>query len=205
MTAKLTSPLEKFRKDVIHENSPRQRFVVLREDGSEELKKDILGSYKNPKVRLTAKPYVKFEEEEGVGSGPAREFLLCAMKIVEKRLEKHGKPVMFFEGEDDHKIPIHDHTLRCTGAFLAIGRIIGHSVLHCGPYLYGVSQAILHYWKFAAAGDVDDLSIESLPINLNVLKRIIPDFEIRQLITQVINLTLTKNILFPVAVKKMYC
>ena len=34
---------------------------MSREDGMEELKKDILGCYKNPKVRLTVKPVVKFE------------------------------------------------------------------------------------------------------------------------------------------------
>ena len=147
----------------------------------EELKKDILGCYKNPKVRLTAKPLVKFEGEEGLGSGPVREFLLCAIKIVEDGIEKYGKPLVFFEGEDNHKIPIHDHALRCTGAFLAIGRIIGHSILHSGPFVYGVSHAVLQYWVLTAKGEVDDLSLESLALSL----KDIPDVELREYIMQV--------------------
>ena len=38
-TAQLASPLEKFRKDIANENFPRQKFVVSRGDGTEELKK----------------------------------------------------------------------------------------------------------------------------------------------------------------------
>ena len=178
---KYKSGLEQFREEMIDESLPRQRFIVSREDGMEELKKDILGCYKNPKVRLTAKPLVKFEGEEGLGSGPVREFLLCAIKIVEDGIEKYGKPLVFFEGEDNHKIPIHDHALRCTGAFLAIGRIIGHSILHSGPFVYGVSHAVLQYWVLTAKGEVDDLSLESLALSL----KDIPDVELREYIMQV--------------------
>ena len=66
------SELEQFRESTIDESLTRQRFTVSREDGMDELKKDILGCYKNPRVKLTAKPRVKFEGEEGVGSGPIR-------------------------------------------------------------------------------------------------------------------------------------
>ena len=60
---------------------------------------------------------VRFEGEGGLGSGPIREFLLCAMKIVQDDIGKEGKPVIFFEGQDDHKVPVYDQLLRCTGAF----------------------------------------------------------------------------------------
>ncbi len=102
-----TLTLEDFRRDNVDESLSRQRFTVSREDRLEELKKDILGCYKSPQVKLRAKLRVKFEGEEGVGSGPIREFLLCAMKIVEDGVEKCGKPFLFFEGEEDHKVPIH--------------------------------------------------------------------------------------------------
>ena len=114
----------------MNESLSRQRFTVSREDGLEELQKDILGCYKSRQLKLKAKFCVKFEGEEGVGSGPVREFLLCAIKIVEDGIEKSGKPFLFFEGEENHKVPIHDYVLRCTGAFRAMGQIMGHSVLH---------------------------------------------------------------------------
>ena len=128
--------LRDFRQQNVDESLPRQRFTVTREDGMDELKKDILGCYKNPMVRLKAKPRIKFDGEEGVESGPVREFFLYALKIAEDGIEKQGKPFLFFVGEDNHKVPIHDHALRCTGAFAALGRIIGDSVLHEGPVLY---------------------------------------------------------------------
>ena len=132
------------------ETSSRQRFMVSREDGLEEIKKDILGCYKNPCIKLRAKPRVIFEGESGVGSSPVREFLLCSMKIVEDGIEKEGKPLLFFEGEEDYKVPVHNHALRCTGAFKAIGRIVGHSILHEGPVVY--------IWAFKSSGTVPEIN-----------------------------------------------
>ena len=166
---------------MIDEDLTRQRFTVSREDGWEELKKDILCCYKNPQVKLTAKPRVKFEGEAGVGSGPIREFLLSSMKLVEDGIEKEGKALLFFEGQENHKIPVHDQALRCTGAFRAIGRIIGHSLLHGGPVLYGLSPAVMGYWVLTANGKDDDLMLESLPLSLND----IPDIDLRNYLTEV--------------------
>ncbi len=64
----------------------------------EELKRDILGYYKDKTCKLTAKPRVRFEGKEGVGSGPVREFFLCSMKIVNEGIGGTGKPIIFFEG-----------------------------------------------------------------------------------------------------------
>ena len=110
--------LEGFRIKTIHEDLTRQRFTVSRKDGWEELKKDILCCCKNRQVKLTEKPKVKFEGEAGMGSGPIRELLLFSMKLVEDGIEKEGKPLLFFEGEENHKIPVHYQALRRTGAFL---------------------------------------------------------------------------------------
>lgn len=57
----------------------RQLFLVSRIKGIEELKQDVLVAYKS-KANLKARPRVRFEEEEGAGSGPVREFFLTAMK-----------------------------------------------------------------------------------------------------------------------------
>ncbi|CAB4004248.1 Hypothetical predicted protein, partial [Paramuricea clavata] len=83
------------------------------------------------------------------------------VKIIEEGIEKAGKPLMFLEGEDDHKVPIHDKALRCTVAFKAIGRIIGHSVLHGGPVVYGLSPAVVEYWRLSDIGSVDVLALTS--------------------------------------------
>ena len=175
--------IEQYHQEIVDESAPRQKFTVSREEGHEELKKDFLGCYKNPRVNLKANLKVKFEGEEGVGSGPIREFLLCAMKIVEEGINTGKKPVMFFEGEDDYKLPVHDHVLRCTGAFKAVGRIIGHSMLHQGPLVYGLSPAVLEYWRSTANGNDDiDTSLENLPLSIED----IPDMDLRDCILQMI-------------------
>ena len=139
-----------------------------------------MSCYKNNQCRLRAIPRVRFEGEEGLGSGPIREFLMCAMNIVQEGIDRDGKPLTFFEGEE-HKLPIHEQTLRCTGAFRATGRIIGHSCLHGGRLRYGLSPAVKHYW--ASTGSVicknEDISLETLPITL-------ADIHLRSYISQVI-------------------
>ncbi|KAK3751920.1 hypothetical protein QZH41_007937 [Actinostola sp. cb2023] len=104
---------------------------------------------KNAQLRvrnLKARLRVRFEDEEGAGSGPVREFLSCALKTIDEGISTTSKPIIFFEGQKDHRLPMQDQALRLTGAFKAIGRIIGHCALHNGPSLHGISPAVLHYW-----------------------------------------------------------
>ena len=133
--SKIASPLqslEVYRQEILSESVPRQLFSVCRMDGEEELKLDIFGNYKDKKKNFRAEPRVRFENEVGVGSGPVREFLLSAMRIVDEGLGSSGaatKPIIFFEGEKNHRIPIHDQSLRLMGSYQAVGRIIGHCAL----------------------------------------------------------------------------
>ena len=56
---------------------------VSRMEGSEALKGGIFVYYKDRKTKFRAHSRVRFEGEEGVVSGPVREFLLNAMKIAD--------------------------------------------------------------------------------------------------------------------------
>lgn len=170
--------LLEYQKLVINEEQPKQRFCVCRVDGISELRTDIMGIYKKPDLKLTANPKVRFEEEDAVGSGPIREFLVSAITVIAEgipSLSGRSKPIIFFEGEKDHLIPIHDRTLRLSGAFKAAGRIIGHSILHGGPGLHGISPAIKHLLATSTESD------EPVPIVLED----VPDMELRHLINQV--------------------
>ena len=156
---------------------PKERIFLCRLDGVNEMKREIMGIYKNPKTNLNRAPKVRFEEEDGVGSGPVREFLNNVIKIIEEGIpSSSGKPLMFLEGESDHRLPIHDQSLRLTGAFKAVGRMISHSVLHGGPFLYGLSPAVKHYLSIEA----NDKQLSS-----SLAIKDIPDIELRQLISEV--------------------
>ena len=64
-------------------NSPREPFYVSRLDGNEETKRDILGLYKDPRKNLKARPKVRFEGEEGVGTcSPVVFLLICKRHLT---------------------------------------------------------------------------------------------------------------------------
>lgn len=84
---------------------------------------------------MKARPRVRFEDKEGAGSGPVREF--PSTKIADKGISNTFKHVIYFKGEKDHRLPLHDQSLRIKGAFKAIGRIIGHCGPHDGRALHG--------------------------------------------------------------------
>lgn len=122
-----------YQKQTINEDLPKQRFNVCRVDGKGELNRDIISIYKKPDLKLRAIPKVRFEEEDAVGSGPVREFLVLAVQVADEGIPStsgKSKPLLFFEGQPDHRLPIHDQSLRLTGTFKALRRIIGHSILH---------------------------------------------------------------------------
>ena len=102
-----TDALKTFQSTNMQEDARRENFYVSRFEGSEELKRDILSSYKNPRKNLRASMKVRFDGEEGVGSGTVREFFETAMKIPQEGIGGTGKPIIYLEGEEDHLLPVH--------------------------------------------------------------------------------------------------
>ena len=94
--------LKDFQMKNVRENTPRENVYISRLEGSEELKRDILGLYKDPRKNLRAPIKVRFDGEEGVGAGPVRQFFESAMKIPMEGMSSTGRPVVYFEGEKDH-------------------------------------------------------------------------------------------------------
>ncbi len=56
----------------------------------------------------------------------------------------NGNGSALFEGQADHLIPSTSQVLLQSDLFVMAGRILGHSFLHGGPSLAGVSPAIVH-------------------------------------------------------------
>ena len=131
-------------------------------------------------MKLCAIPKVRFEEEDGVGNGPIREFFVLAVQVADEGIPStsgRSKPLLFFEGQPDHRLPVHDQSLRLTGTFKALGRRIGHSILHGGPGLYGLSPAIKHVLSS------DEESEEPPPLVLED----IADIDLRQMIYNLVS------------------
>lgn len=51
---------------------------------------------------------------------------------------------LLFEGQPDHLIPSTSQVLVQNEMFVVAGRMIGHSFLHGGPRLNGISPAVVH-------------------------------------------------------------
>jgi hypothetical protein len=115
LTMDINELISQFKEKAIDESVPCQLFTVCRSDGIEEMKGDILSYYKNPQTNLLARMRIRFEGEEGLGAGPVREFLHHAVKLVEDGIGSSNKPIIYFEGQVDHKIPIHSPAVRQTG------------------------------------------------------------------------------------------
>lgn len=76
-----------------------------------------MGIYKNPNTNFKVTLKIRFEEEEGVGSGPLREYFVETIRGLDEGIPSStGKPLLFLEGQSDHHIPTHYHSLRLTGA-----------------------------------------------------------------------------------------
>ena len=57
-----------------------------------------------------------------------------------------------------------------TGSFKAIGRIIGHCIIHGGPGLYSISNAVKDYWAKGDSGDPPHIVLEDISdIDLRVM------------------------------------
>ena len=132
---------------------------------------DVLAIYKAPNSKLLSPFSVKFENETSVGGGPVREFFSLLMSMIMNGflLEGENKPLtLVFEGEADHKVPVANSLLRSIGFYKSIGRMIGHSFLHGGPPVFGLSSAVIDY--------LIDVNKESLP-TFEVAD--IPDIDLR--------------------------
>ena len=106
------------------------------------------------------------------------------MTILEEGIDDPAtsKVTLFFEGKKDHRIPVHNLFLRDveTGMFKTLGRILGHSLLHGGPGMYGISPAVKEY----LASDVHSIDIQTLLVTIEDL----PDIDLRNVLLEVLEI-----------------
>ncbi|XP_065150553.1 G2/M phase-specific E3 ubiquitin-protein ligase-like isoform X1 [Paramisgurnus dabryanus] len=71
--------------------------------------------------------------------------------------ENCGKK-LFFNGQEDHLVPSTSRLLLDSDLFRVIGRMIGHSFLHGGPFLTGLSQSLFNL----LIGQKDEVAVVEL-------------------------------------------
>ncbi|XP_039890158.1 uncharacterized protein LOC120735050 [Simochromis diagramma] len=107
----------------------------------------LISFYKRPNVEWARPLECRLEGDTAIGQGVIRFFLsTCMEKLMSGFCINfaNSNVTPLFEGEPGHYIPSASHFLVESDMFLMAGRMVGHSFLHGGPCLSGLSPAVVH-------------------------------------------------------------
>ncbi|XP_073805177.1 uncharacterized protein [Danio rerio] len=120
--------------------------IDIREDMKDQ-EGAIINFYKVPKIDWARPLQCRLEGDIATGDCVQRHFFSMVMHKLQNGFlfnVGNGNGTALFEGQADHLIPSTSQVLLQSDLFVMAGRIIGHSFLHGGPSLAGVSPAITH-------------------------------------------------------------
>lgn len=131
----------------VHEmENPLLLTMDVRQSVSEQ-DKALISFYKRPNVEWARPLECRLEGDTAIGQGVLRFFLsTCMEKLVSGFCINfaNSNVTPLFEGEPGHYVPSASHFLVESDMFLMAGRMVGHSFLHGGPCLSGLSPAVIH-------------------------------------------------------------
>ncbi|XP_059195012.1 G2/M phase-specific E3 ubiquitin-protein ligase-like [Centropristis striata] len=107
----------------------------------------LISFYKQPNVEWGRPLNCRLEGDTAIGQGVTRFFFsTCMEKLKSGFCINFGNAnvTRLFEGEPGHLVPSASHFLVESDMFMVAGRMVGHSFLHGGPCLSGLSPAIVH-------------------------------------------------------------
>jgi hypothetical protein len=173
--------LAEFRDKVYANNPGVQPIFTSRDDFLE----NTVGFYlKDTSLNLKLKPRVKFFSELGNSSilfpyyflfskseyfsgqdlgGVTREYFYKALSSITS--EKYQGRYSIFEGQIGRLLPSLDSVLLRVGVFKAVGRLMAHSLIHCGVAGFGIAKPVYEYLcskdvdsQFPFTVEVEDIS-----------------------------------------------
>ncbi|CAL8270011.1 unnamed protein product [Arctogadus glacialis] len=109
--------------------------------------KAVLAFYKIKRTKWAAPLHCVLGGDAAIGDGVSRYFLSFAMNALRSGFSIHfgnADVTMLFEGQKDHLIPCASQPLLDSDLFMMAGRMVGHSFIHGGPGLAGISPAVVH-------------------------------------------------------------
>ncbi|XP_060913654.1 G2/M phase-specific E3 ubiquitin-protein ligase-like [Labrus mixtus] len=164
-----------FSQDLLHRDRDSNTLFLsldIRQD-REEQDRALVQFYKKDNVRWTSSLQSTLRGDVAKGSGVDRHVMSTVIfRLMNGFHINLGKVAVtkVFEGEPDHLIPSVSDELLDNNMFAVAGRMIGHSFLHCGPRLPGLSPAIIHI--------LFEGSLESAPVTI----RDCSDLDVRDII-----------------------
>ncbi|XP_039523838.1 uncharacterized protein LOC120476763 [Pimephales promelas] len=152
-----------FRRFVLQEVEDQPDLVAKMDlrKSPEEREREILTFYKNSMTNWAHPLCVLLGGDSAFGDGVKRHFLSFVMSRVQYgfglNFENCGK-TLFFNGQEDHLVPSTSRLLLDSDLFRVIGRMIGHSFLHGGPLLTGLSRSLFNL----LIGQKDEIAVVEL-------------------------------------------
>ncbi|XP_076839455.1 uncharacterized protein LOC143488805 [Brachyhypopomus gauderio] len=107
----------------------------------------LISFYKKTRVEWARPLYCKLEGDCAVGEGVTRFFFSTCIDRLKSGFSVNLANIgvtRLFEGEVDHLVPSASPFLVDSDLFVVAGRILGHSFIHGGPCLSGLSPAFVH-------------------------------------------------------------
>ncbi|KAG9270250.1 hypothetical protein AMEX_G15174 [Astyanax mexicanus] len=113
----------------------------------EDQDRELLALYKQSSVEWGCPVTCKLQGDVAVGEGVTRYLFSALIQRLKAGFTinlGNAESTCLFEGEPDHLVPSSSQFLIEGDLFLVAGRMLGHSFLHGGPRLSGLSRAIVH-------------------------------------------------------------
>ncbi|XP_076830819.1 uncharacterized protein LOC143476481 [Brachyhypopomus gauderio] len=156
-----------FRRQILQQYERSSPLTAILDLGDSVLDRErsILTFYKAPKVNWASPLHCTLRGDAAIGDGVNRHFISLTMNTLQHgfRLNYGNTDVMLlFEGQPDHLVPCTSQILLDSDLFLIAGRMVGHSFLHGGPALAGISEAVVDV-LFGASPDNTTITVEDCP------------------------------------------
>ncbi|CAB1437079.1 unnamed protein product [Pleuronectes platessa] len=137
-----------YKEAILSQHASRKALSLIMDlgDSAEDRERAILSFYKMAHVEWACPLTCTLIGDPAIGDGVTRHFFSTIMQKLQNGFEINFVPggTLLFEGEKDHLLPSTSLILLESDLFVVAGRMIGHSFLHDGPCLSGLSPAILH-------------------------------------------------------------
>ncbi|XP_066518382.1 G2/M phase-specific E3 ubiquitin-protein ligase-like [Hoplias malabaricus] len=131
----------------IHEdNSPLLLSMDIRSSPAEQ-DMALISFYKQSNVEWARPLNCRREGDAAIGQGVTRFFFSASVEKLKSGFYinfANSNITRLFEGESGHLVPSASHFLVESDMFIVAGRILGHSFLHGGPCMSGLSSAVVH-------------------------------------------------------------
>uniref|UniRef100_A0A3P9HTJ3 HECT domain-containing protein n=1 Tax=Oryzias latipes TaxID=8090 RepID=A0A3P9HTJ3_ORYLA len=129
------------------EDEPTLKVTLDLRESVEEQEERLISFYKVHKVDWARPLHCRLEGDVATGEGVKRHFFSLVIQKLQTGFSLdfgNRTGTLLFEGQADHLTPSTSKVLLQSDLFKMAGRMIGHSFLHGGPPLTGISPAILH-------------------------------------------------------------